>query len=138
MAKAKKRVAARKKAVKRAAPKKAKSKVQRASTSAAKTPRKKATKRAAPKKAKSKVQRAAASAKKPAAKKKRASKTAARKAPRKVAEVLVETTVIDVLEEPSPGVFVLSEYEFVQTTPPNSPGGEPEGDEGSGPGMTEK
>jgi hypothetical protein len=130
MAKAKKRVAARKNAVKRATPKKAKSKSQRASTSTTKTPSKKVANRATPKKTKSKVQPAATSAKTPATKKKRTSKTAARKAPKTVAEVLVETTVLDVIEEPSPGVFVVSEYEFVQTKPTNSPGGEPEGDEG--------
>lgn len=138
MAKAKKRVAARKTAVKRATPKKTKSKVQRASASATKTPRKTAAKRAAPKKTKSKVRRAATSVKKTVAKKKRTSKTAARKAPGKVAEVLIETTIIDVIEEPSPGVFVVSEYEFIETAPANPPGAEPEGGESPGPDTSEK
>jgi hypothetical protein len=58
--------------------------------------------------------------------KKAASKPArkpARKAPREVVEVPVETTIIDVIEEPVPGVVVVTEYESVQVMPPNSPGG---------------
>ena len=50
----------------------------------------------------------------------------------------VETTIIDVIEEPAPGVVVVTEYEFVQTAPPTSAGSEPEGGEDSGPGMPEK
>jgi hypothetical protein len=125
MAKAKKRVAARKQSSKRG-------------KASAKPAPKKAAKRATPKKAKSKVARASTSATKPAAKGKRTSKTAARKAPGKLAEVSVETTIIDVIEEPSPGVVVVTEYEVVRTAPTNSPGGEPEGGEGTGPGTAEK
>ena len=116
MAKAKKRVATRKKSSKRG-------------KASAKPARKKAAKRATPKKAKSKVRRAGKSATKPAAKKKRPPKTAARKAPRQVAEVPVETTIIDVIEEPVPGVVVVTEYESVRTVTPISPGGEPEAGE---------
>ncbi len=114
MAKAKKRVAARKKSSKR-------SKV------SAKLVRKKATKRSPPKKAKSKVQRAGSGSPKPAAKKKRPLKPAARKArkpPRQVVEVPVEDTIIDVIEEPVPGMIVVTEYEFIRTATPNSSGRE--------------
>jgi hypothetical protein len=125
MAKAKKRIAARKKSSKRG-------------KASAKLARKKATKRATSKKATSKVRRAGMSATKPAAKKKRPPKTAAREAPRQVAEVPVETTIIDVIEEPVPGVVVVTEYESVRTATPISPGGEAEGGEGTGPGTEER
>ena len=70
MAKAKKRVAARKKSSKRG-------------KASAKPAGKKTARRATPKRAKSKVRRAGTSATRPAAKKKRALKTAAKKAARK-------------------------------------------------------
>ena len=98
MAKAKKRVATRKKSPKR-------------SKASAKPARKRAAKRATPKEAKSKVQRAGSGAPKPGVKKKRPPKTAARKAPRQVV-VPVEDTIIDVIEEPVPGVVVVTEYEI--------------------------
>ena len=113
MAKAKKRVATRKKGSKRG-------------KASSKPARKKAAKRTAPKKAKSKVRRAGKSATKPTAKKMQPPKTAARKAPinapRQVVEVPVETTIIDVIEEPIPGVVIVTEYESVWTTTPISPG----------------
>jgi ABC-type uncharacterized transport system substrate-binding protein len=89
MAKAKKRVAAHKRNLKRG-------------KASAKPARKMAAKRATPKKAKSKVQRASTNAKKPAG------KTAE-------AEIPVEATIIDVIEEPArPGGnttgFTLLEY----------------------------
>ena len=87
MAKAKKRVAARKKSSKRG-------------NVSAKPARKLAAKRATPKKAKSKARRAGMSAKKPAAEKKRPPDTAGRT---QVAQMPVETTVIDVIEKPAPG-----------------------------------
>lgn len=105
MAKAKKRVATRKKSSKRG-------KV------VAKPARKKAAKRTAPSKAKSKIRRPSKSA----------TKTAARKEPRQVVEAPVEITTIDVIEEPIPGVIVVTEYESVETEPPVSP------DTGTGPG----
>lgn len=117
MAKAKKRVAARKRSSKRG-------------KTSAKPARKKAAKRTTPNKAKSKVRRAP----KPAAKKKQPSKIAARKAPRQVAEVPIETTIIDVIEEPVPGVVVVTEYESVQTATPISPGRLPKRGKGTGPG----
>lgn len=107
MAKARTRVSARKKSSKRG-------------KAIVKPARKKAAKRATLKKAKSKVRRARPRATKPAAKKKRASKTAARKTPRQTAEVPVETTIIDVIEEPAPGVMVVTEYESVRTVSPIS------------------
>jgi hypothetical protein len=50
-----------------------------------------------------------------------------------VAEAPVETTIIDVIEEPVPGVVVVTEYESVRRQTPISPNGEPERDEGTGP-----
>ena len=112
MAKAKKRVATRKKNSKRG----------RASSKPA---RKKAAKRTAPKKEKSKVRRAGKSATKPTARKMQPHKTAARKVPtnvsRQLAEAPVETTIIDVIEEPVPGVVVVTEYESVRTMTPVVP-----------------
>jgi hypothetical protein len=120
MAKAKKRVATRKKSSKRgkASPKPA---------------RKTAAKRTTPKQAKSKVRRAGSGAPKPAVKKKRPPKTAARKAPRQAPRqvvVPVEDTIIDVVEEPVPGVVVVTEDESIRTATPIS-SGEPK--RGAGP-----
>ena len=121
MAKAtKKRVAARKKSLKRG----------KASTKPA---RKMAAKHATPKKAKSKIQRAGMSAKKPAVKKKRPLETAER---RQVAEVPVKTTIINAIEEPVPGVVAVTEYESVRTGTSILPGGERESGEGIGPAGT--
>jgi hypothetical protein len=123
MAKAKKRVPTRKKSSKHG-------------KASSKLARKKAAKRTAPKKAKSKVQRAGKSATKHMAKKKKLPKTAARKNPRQVVEAPVETTIIDVIEEPVPGVVVVTEYESVRATAPISSGRllEP----GAGPGTEEQ
>ena len=95
------------KATKRVAIRKKSSKPGKASTKPA---RKKAAKRTTPKKAKSKLRQARRGALKSTAKKKRPPKTAAkmapRKAPREVAEVpVVEDTIIDVIDEPIPGVI---------------------------------
>ena len=126
MAKAKKRVATRKKSSKRG----------RASAEPA---HKKATKRTTPRKAKSKVRRAGNGAPKPAVKKKRPPKTAARKAPRNAPRqvvVPVEDTIIDVIEEPVPGVVVVTEYESIRTATPISSGREPK--RGAGPETEEE
>jgi hypothetical protein len=115
MAKAKKRVATRKKSSKRG-------------KASAKPTRKAAAKRTTPKAAKSKVRRAGNGAPKPAVKKKRPPKTAARKAPRNAPRqvvVPVEDTIIDVIEEPAPGVVVVTEYESIRTGTPISSGREP-------------
>ena len=112
MAKAKKRVAMRKTSSKRG----------KASTKPA---RKKAPKRMTSKQAKSKVSSAA----KPMARRQRQSKIAARKAPsktpRQAVEVPVEDTIIDVIEEPVPGVVVVTEYETIRTATPISSSPEP-------------
>ena len=67
------------------------------------------------------------------AKKQRPSKVTARKAPRKaprqVVKVPVEDTIIDVIEEPAPGVVVVTEYETIQTATPVSSGADPETEE---------
>jgi hypothetical protein len=54
------------------------------------------------------------------------------------AEILVrtnETTVIDVIEEPAPGVVVVTEYESARTA---VPGDTPQRGESSGPGTEEQ
>ena len=112
MAKAKKRVSARTKSLKRG-------------KANAKPAGKKAAKRATPKKAKSRVRRAGMSATKPAATKKRPPTTTATKALKRVAKVPVETTTIDVVQELAPGVGIVTEYESVRTATPISPSGAP-------------
>ncbi len=93
MAKAKKRVATRKKASKRG-------------KASAKPARKKAAKRATPKKRPPKI----------------VAKMAPRKAPRRGAPV-IEDTIIDVIDEPVPGVVRVTEYETIRTTTPKRGGG---------------
>jgi len=115
MAKAKKRVATRKKSSKRG-------------KASAKPARKKAAKRTTPKQATSKVRRAGSGVPIPAFKKKRPPNTAARNPPRKAPRqgvVPVEDTIIDVIEEPVPGVVVVTEYESIRTGTPISSGREP-------------
>jgi hypothetical protein len=99
MAKAKKRVAARKKSSKRG-------------KASVKPTRKKAAKRATPKKTKSKVRRASKSTPKLAGGEKRVPEVAETR----VAQMAVETTtVIDVIEEPGrPDGVVVEEREIVE------------------------
>ena len=100
MAKAKKRVPTRKKALKHA-------------KSSAKPARKKAAKRAAPKKRPPKT----------------AAKMAPRKAPRKAPRrgvPVIEDTIIDVIDEPVPGVVRVTEYETIRTIPSGGAGPETE------------
>jgi hypothetical protein len=118
MAKAKKRVAARKKSSKRG-------------KANAKPARKMAAKQATPKKAKSKVQRAGMSAKKSAPKKKQALEPVET---RQVAAVPVAT--IDVIEEPAPGVVAVTEHESVQIATSISTDGQPERGEDISPAGT--
>ena len=99
MAKAKKRLATRKKSSKRG-----------------KVSVKKAARPMRPKKAKSKVRQTGARTLKSIAKKKRPPKPAAKMAPRKAP--IVEDTIIDVVDEPMPGVVRVTEYESVRTTTP--------------------
>ncbi len=126
MAKAKKRVATRKKSSKRG-------------KARAKPARKKAAKRKTSKQAKAKVRRAGSGAPKPAVKKKRPPKTAARKSPRKAPRqvvVPVEDTIIDVIDEPAPGVIRVTEYESIRTATSVSSGREPK--RGAGPETEEQ
>jgi hypothetical protein len=102
MAKAKKRVSARKQSSKRG---KASAKV------SAKAARKIAAKRATVKKAKSKVRRAGMSARKSAARKGRKPEMAEA---RPAAEMPVETIIIDVIEEPAAGLVAATEYHSIQ------------------------
>ena len=129
MAKAKKRVAARNKRSKRG-------------KASDKPARKKSAKRATAKRAKSKVRRAGMRPTRPVAKKKRApmtvAKKAARKSPKQEPAVRVETTIVDVIEEPVPGVVVVTEYESVRTTTPISPGSEPKHGDAAGPEREEQ
>ena len=91
MAKAKKRMASRRKASKRG-------------RAGAKLRRKKTIKRAIPKKRPAKA------------------KMTPKKAPRKGMPV-VEDTIIDVVDEPVPGVIRVTEYEAIRTTTPKPDGG---------------
>ena len=95
----------------------------------AKPARKKVAKRATPKKIKSKLNQAGRGALKSPGEKKRPPKTTAKKAPRKaprqMVEVPVEDTIIDLIDEPVPGVFRVTEYKMVRTPTP-----EPDADSG--------
>src|SRR6516225_6923828 len=113
MAKAKKRAAARKKSSKRG----------KASAKPAK-----AAKHATLKK--SKAQRAGMSAKKSAARKKRTREAVEA---RPVAEMPVETPIIDAIEETAPLAVAVTEYQSVQTAISSSTGGELEEGEGLSP-----
>ena len=93
MAKAKKRIATRKKASKRG-------------KASAKPSRKKVAKRATPKKRPRKT----------------TAEIAPRKAPRRNVPV-VEDTIIDVIDEPVPGVVRVTEYETIRTTTPKRDAG---------------
>ena len=105
MAKSKKRVAARKRSAKRG-------------KASVKPAPKKLKRRTASAKTKSKVRRVTASkGKKP---RKIAAKREARKTPKAIAQAPVETTIIDVVEEPVPGVVVVTEYEAVRTIAPDT------------------
>ena len=119
MAKAKKRVAARKQSSKRG---KASAKV------SAKAARKIAAKRATPKKAKSRVRRAGMSARKSAASKRREPEMVEALP---VAEMSVETTIIDVIEEPIPGLIAATEYHSIRAENSISACDEPNSGEGS-------
>ena len=112
MAKAKKRAAAGKKSSKRG-------------KASAKPARKKAAKHATLKK--SKAQRAGMSAKKSAARKKRTREAVEA---RPVAEMPVETPIIDAIEETAPLAVAVTEYQSVQTAISSSTGGELEEGEG--------
>ena len=52
--------------------------------------------------------------------------------PRTAAEFPDETVIVDIIEEPAPGVVVVTEFEAVRTSRPETPTRPPEGGEGSG------
>jgi hypothetical protein len=116
MAKAKKRVAVRKKS-------------KRGKASAKPVP-KKVAKHATLKKVKSKVQPTGTNAKKSAARKKRPAKPVERQP---MAETSVETTTIGVIKQSTPGVVAVTQSESVQATTSIAAG---EGDEGIAPAGT--
>jgi hypothetical protein len=99
MAKAKKRLATRKKSSKRG-----------------KVSSKKAARPMRPRKAKSKARQTGTRTLKSIAKKKRPPKLAAKMAPRKA--LIVEDTIVDMIDEPVPGVVRVTEYESVRITTP--------------------
>ena len=85
----------------------------------AKVERKSAAKRTTAKKVKSKVRRAGGVARRSMTKKQRAPKVAATEASRKtlnqVVEAPVEDTIIDVIEQPAPGVVDVTEVQTIAT-----------------------
>jgi hypothetical protein len=103
MAKAKKRIATPKNATKRrkASTKSARTRVSKRRKASAKAGRKKAARHATPKRPW-----------------KTTAKTASRKAPGRKAPV-VEDTIIDVIDEPVPGVVRVTEYEAISMTSPS-------------------
>jgi hypothetical protein len=66
------------------------------------------------------------------AKKKRPPETMERRPVAEVPVTTVETTIIDVIEEPAPGVVAVTEYESVQTATSIPASSEPEHGEGIG------
>ena len=119
MVKRKQRTLARKK---KTAPKRGKARTK------SKSAPKKAAKRVAVK-TKAKKQATKARAKRAASK-----KTAPRptEPPRQPAEAPDETVIFDIVEEPVPGVVVVTEFETVRTSRPETPTRQPEGGEGTG------
>jgi hypothetical protein len=106
MAKAKKRVAARKKSSKRG-------------KAGGKPVRKLAPKQGALKKTKSKFKRTVVKTKKPAAMKKQPLRPVKAM---QVAAMPTETTTMDVIEKPAASVIAVTEHEAVQTTPVSTDG----------------
>jgi len=93
-----------------------------------KTKAKKAAKRVAVK-TKAKKQAIKARAKRAAPKKAAPRPT---KPPRQPAEASDETVVVDIIEEPVPGVVIVTEFESVRTSRPETSTPQPEGEEDSG------
>jgi hypothetical protein len=93
----------------------------------AKARKRRATRKKASKRGKASTKPARKKASKRATRKKRAAKTAAKMAPRKGVPV-IEDTIIDVVDEPVPGVVRVTEYETIRTTTPK-PGAGPETEE---------
>jgi hypothetical protein len=118
MAKRKKRALARKKTA---------SKRGKTSTRSKSAPRKEAKRVAVRTKAKKRATKARA--KRTASKKAAPRPTESLKQP---AEASDETVIFDIVEEPVPGVLVVTEFETVRTSRPETPTRQPEGGEGTG------
>ncbi len=100
-------------------------------TAMAKARKRRATRKKASKRGKASTKPARKKASKRATPKKRAAKTAAKMAPRKAPRKgvpAIEDTIIDVVDEPVPGVVRVTEYETIRTTTPK-PGAGPETEE---------
>ena len=100
-------------------------------TAMAKARKHRATRKKASKRGKASTKPARKKASKRATPKKRAAKTAAKMAPRKAPRKgvpVIEDTIIDVVDEPVPGVVRVTEYETIRTTTPK-PGAGPETEE---------
>ncbi len=88
----------------------------------AKAKKRLATRKKASKRGKASAGPARSKASKRTTSKKRAPKTAAKIAPRKAQRQgvpVIEDTIIDVVDEPVPGVVRVTEYETIRTTTPN-------------------
>jgi len=80
-----------------------------------------ATRKRAPKRAKASAKPARKKPAKRAMRKKRPPKTAAKMAPRKAPRQdvpVIEDTIVDVVDEPFPGVVRVTEYETIRTVTP--------------------
>ena len=95
-------------------------------TAMAKARKRTATRKRASKRRKASAKPARKKAAKRATQKKRKPKTAAKMAPRKTLRQgvpVIEDTIIDVIDEPSPGVVRVTEYETVRTITPKGGAG---------------
>ncbi len=95
-------------------------------TAMAKARKRRATRKKASKRGKASTKPARKKASKRATPKKRAAKTAAKMAPRKAPRKgvpAIEDTIIDVVDEPVPGVVRVTEYETIRTTTPKRDAG---------------
>jgi hypothetical protein len=91
----------------------------------AKAKKRVATRKKAPKRGKASAKPARKKAAKQATRKKRPPKTAAKMAPRKAPRKaprqrvpVIEDTIVDVIDEPLPGVVRVTEYETIRTVSP--------------------
>ncbi len=92
----------------------------------AKAKKRLARRKRASKRGKTSARPARSKASKRATSKKRAPKTAAKMAPRKAPRQtmpVIEDTIIDVVDEPVPGVVRVTEYETIRTTTSKGGGG---------------
>jgi hypothetical protein len=137
MAKRKQRALARKKTASKPGKARARAKSaprKAAKRASAKTRTKKTAKRAGPKTRAKKAVKAKKQATKARAKRAAFKKAAPRptEPPRQPVEAPDETVIVDIIEEPVPGVVVVIEFESVRTRRPETLTPRPEGGEGSG------